>query len=341
MVLIGPHRLPPMPSNTEPLDTGASARPVRHLVATEATMAAGGLDGWQQRYQQLTPGRFLAEVQQATYGDVHVFREQTNQALLEEGEARRGYLSIALPHRECQDGWFAGYRMSGDTVLQAGNGKPLAMRTPPGLDLLGVTLPLPALERVLEREGEAGLLMRLQPATEVRRAASEEFRAAMLAVLAAAAVQSDLFNQRFVESAMRDALLMAVVSTLAHDSGDALLPTPPARRRLVAQAYEMVRAAPEAPWSVLALCERLGVSRRTLQYSFNEVTGLAPLEFVRAVRMNGVRQALRGRQAAELEGVGAVAARWGFTHLPRFAAQYRAFFGELPSVTVSKSTLKA
>ncbi|NUA26457.1 helix-turn-helix domain-containing protein [Cupriavidus basilensis] len=323
-----------MHSNTEPLDTGASGRPVRHLVATEAAMAATGLDGWQQRYQQLTPGHFLAQVQQATYGDVHVFRERTNLALLEEGEARRGYLSIALPHRECADGWFSGYRMSGDTVLRAGNGQPLAMRTPPSLDLLGVTLPLPALQRVMEREGVPELIARLRPATEVRRAASEDFRAAMLAVLAASAMQSEVFNQRFVESAMRDALLMAVVSTLTHDIGDALLPTPPARRRLVAQAYEMVRAAPEAPWSVLALCERLGVSRRTLQYSFNEVTGLAPLEFVRALRMNGVRQALGGRQAQE--PVGVVAARWGFNHLPRFAAQYRAFFGELPSETAGR-----
>ncbi|MDF3834858.1 helix-turn-helix domain-containing protein, partial [Cupriavidus basilensis] len=322
-----------MSSNITPLDTGASARPVRHLIATEAAMAAGGLDGWHQRYQQLTPGHFLARVQQATFGDVHVFREQTNQALLEEGEAKRGYLSIALPHRECEGGWFSGYRMSGDTVLRAGNGLPLAMRTPPALDLLGVTLPMPALQRALEREGDAGLITRLPPATEVRRAASEEFRAAMLAVLAATAAQSEVFNQRFVESAMRDALLMAVVSLLAHDRGDALLPTPPARRRLVAQAYEMVRAAPDAPWSVLILCERLGVSRRTLQYSFNEVTGLAPLEFVRALRMNGVRQALRSRQASEPALVGAVAARWGFNHLPRFAAQYRAFFGELPSAT--------
>ncbi|MNT82196.1 transcriptional regulator EutR [compost metagenome] len=94
-----------------------------------------------------------------------------------------------------------------------------------------------------------------------------------------------------------------------------------------------MRATPDHGWSILALCEQLGVSRRTLQYSFNEVTGLAPLDFVRAVRMNGVRQALR---AGPVEPVGTVAARFGFHHLPRFAAQYRAFFGELPSQTLAR-----
>ena len=76
-----------------------------------------------------------------------------------------------------------------------------------------------------------------------------------------------------------------------------------------------------------------GVSRRTLQYSFNEVTGPAPLDFVRAVRMNGARLACcapapripweRWRRAT------------AFTP-PRFAAQYREFFGELPSQMLAR-----
>ncbi|MFS8977871.1 helix-turn-helix domain-containing protein [Cupriavidus necator] len=329
-----------MPSTTPPAanDPGnaPALRGLRHVVADEAQAAAAELDGWQQRYQQLTPGMFRAEVSQVTYGDVHVFREQTTQALLEEGEAARGYVSLALPHVQCEDGWFHGYRMHGHALLCAGNGQALAMRTPRELDLTGLTMPLPALQRAVSlAAGEPRRLDAMPRVRQLRPAVGNELRTALLSVLATAAIEADVFSNRFVESAVRDALLLAAATSLI-DDGDRPrepLPTAGARRQLVADAYALVRATPDHGWSILALCEQLGVSRRTLQYSFNEVTGLAPLDFVRAVRMNGVRQALR---AGPVEPVGTVAARFGFHHLPRFAAQYRAFFGELPSQTLAR-----
>lgn len=313
----------------------AAARSVRHIVSDEPQSAAAELDGWQQRYQQLTPGAFRAEVSQVTYGDVHVFREQTSQALLEEGEARRGYVSVAMPEPQCDDGWFSGYALTGQSLAWAGNGRALALRTPRRLDLAGLTVPLPALERALVLAGaEPDAFVRAAPVRQVSKGIGSEFRAAMLSVLATATVDAEVFHNRFIESAIRDALLLAAATALVGDDHTTQpLPTIASRRRLVADAYQRIRAAPDENWSVLALCERLGVSRRTLQYSFNEVTGLSPLDFVRAVRMNGVRQALRTDAA---ESVGAAAARFGFHHLPRFAAQYRAFFGELPSATLGR-----
>lgn len=325
----------PTPSSPTPQEP-AAARTLRHIVADEAQAAAAELDGWQQRYQQLTPGVFRAEVSQVTYGDVHVFRELTSQSLLEEGEAARGYVSLALPDVQCQGGWFSGYAMDGQTLLCAGNGRALAMRTPLQLDLAGLTVPMPALQRAMALAGgETVPLERMAPMRQVEKGASREFRAVLLSVLATAAIDAEVFSNRFVESAMRDALLLAAATALVGDgiAGNEPLPTIPARRRLVADAYQMIRNAPDQPWSILSLCERLGVSRRTLQYSFNEVTGLSPLDFVRAVRMNGVRQALRTGAA---ESVGAAASSFGFQHLPRFAAQYRAFFGELPSATLAR-----
>ncbi|MBP0623251.1 helix-turn-helix domain-containing protein [Cupriavidus consociatus] len=327
---------PNQPPPTEPSAAATAPRALRHVVADEPQAAAAELDGWQQRYQQLTPGMFRAEVSQVTYGDVHVFREQTTQALLEEGEAARGYLSLALPHVHCEDGWFHGYRMHGYSLLCAGNGQALAMRTPRELDLTGLTMPLPALDRAVAlASGEPRRLDKLAGVRQLRPAVGNDLRAALLSVLATAAIEAEVFSNRFVESAIRDALLLAAATALIADDDRSRepLPTASARRQLVADAYALVRAAPDHGWSILALCERLGVSRRTLQYSFNEVTGLAPLDFVRAVRMNGVRLALR---AGPVEPVGAVAAQFGFHHLPRFAAQYRAFFGELPSQTLAR-----
>jgi len=56
------------------------------------------------------------------------------------------------------------------------------------------------------------------------------------------------------------------------------------------------------------------------------------VNYIRCVRLNGVRRELIGTRADALT-IGDAASRWGFFHLSHFAADYQALFGELPSHT--------
>jgi AraC family ethanolamine operon transcriptional activator len=86
--------------------------------------------------------------------------------------------------------------------------------------------------------------------------------------------------------------------------------------------------------SVPELCAATGVSRRALQYAFEDVLHLSPVTYLRAMRLNRVRAELLAGCA---DSVGDIAARWGFWHLSRFAAEYRELFGELPSATRTRA----
>jgi AraC family ethanolamine operon transcriptional activator len=105
------------------------------------------------------------------------------------------------------------------------------------------------------------------------------------------------------------------------------------RERLVRRADDYMRACLGEPLSLLELCRELGVSERTLHYAFQEVRGLSPMAYFRAVRLNAVRQELK--TAADTATVHEVAQRWGFWHTGEFAAAYRRLFGELPSQTLN------
>ena len=63
-----------------------------------------------------------------------------------------------------------------------------------------------------------------------------------------------------------------------------------------------------------------------------EITGLAPLAYIRSLRLNEVRRALRYGQGRR--SVSSVAYDWGFTHLSPCAQDYRRMFGELPSASL-------
>jgi AraC-like DNA-binding protein len=83
------------------------------------------------------------------------------------------------------------------------------------------------------------------------------------------------------------------------------------------------------------LASAAGVSPRTLESHFKTFLGTTPLGWLRRTRFASVRRALEsGRGEAT---VTRIALANGFGQLGRFAAEYRAIFGETPSATLRRS----
>jgi AraC family ethanolamine operon transcriptional activator len=105
------------------------------------------------------------------------------------------------------------------------------------------------------------------------------------------------------------------------------------RVQLVRKAREFILEHIDEPIQVIDVCRALGVSRRTLQSSYNEALGVNPVAYLRLLRLNGVRRDLRESPCAQTQ-VTEIAAKWGFWHLSRFSADYRQMFNERPSETL-------
>src|SRR5690606_7936493 len=103
----------------------------------------------------------------------------------------------------------------------------------------------------------------------------------------------------------------------------------PATPRSVRRVVDLVQGRPQDPHTLGDLARAAGVSARRLQEAFREHVGATPMEYLRSVRLDRVREELRRGDVAVTE----CAHRFGFTHLGRFAAAYRERFGELPSQT--------
>jgi AraC family ethanolamine operon transcriptional activator len=91
--------------------------------------------------------------------------------------------------------------------------------------------------------------------------------------------------------------------------------------------------------SVPELCRNFDISRRTLQYAFEQVLGMGPNAYLKLLRLNGVRRDL-SKRCALVKSVQQIAADWGFWHLSQFSKDYKQHFLELPSMTL-KRTLDA
>ena len=145
-----------------------------------------------------------------------------------------------------------------------------------------------------------------------------------------AQAQPDLLAER--GRLIEQECLRRFLATLARPNHDRTACQPPNRARLVRRAEDYMQAKLVEPVSVLDLCRELAISERTLHHAFQEVRGMSPMAYFKAVRLNGVRQELK--TAADSATVYEIARRWGFWHTGELAAAYRRLFGELPSQTL-------
>ncbi|MGI9342961.1 MAG: AraC family transcriptional regulator [Gammaproteobacteria bacterium] len=107
----------------------------------------------------------------------------------------------------------------------------------------------------------------------------------------------------------------------------------PETRAGLTRAEGWICANVTRPITRTELCEVSGLNVRTLTRGFEQRHGVGPIAFARARRLEAMQRALL---AAEPGGASVtdIAYDHGFSHLGRFATEYRRAFGELPSATL-------
>ena len=101
------------------------------------------------------------------------------------------------------------------------------------------------------------------------------------------------------------------------------------------RALEWLRSHLSEPVDLELLASVAGVRPRTLESHFKTFLGTTPLGWLRRTRFANARRELE-RGAADAT-VTRIALASGFVQLGRFAAEYRAIFGETPSTTLRRS----
>src|SRR5215471_16697474 len=100
------------------------------------------------------------------------------------------------------------------------------------------------------------------------------------------------------------------------------------RPQHVKRALAYMRANMAERITLAELVSACGVPERTLLRQFQRFVGLAPLAYLRRLRLNAARSELA--RAQNDDAISEIAIRCGFTHFGRFATEYRRLFGEMP-----------
>jgi transcriptional regulator GlxA family with amidase domain len=109
-------------------------------------------------------------------------------------------------------------------------------------------------------------------------------------------------------------------------------------REIVDRLDEFARANLGKPRNIKDICAALAIGQRTLARAVRTVRGTTPARHLHGLALFEVRAAL---QHPATRSVRQAALRCGFRELGRFAADYRAAFGENPSDTLRRGSAAA
>ncbi len=298
---------------------------------------ASAVREWHQTYSQITAGALESSLIQLNSARCHVFREHINQRVVQHGEAPRGKLCFAVPIAIPGSIRMQGREADDKSIFVLRGGEEFMFHMPMGMDLLAITFEQSFFDQALADtpwEQEIGMLLR-QPVIKVPQQRLEEARRRLLAIFSRALASGDagVPPQGEPPQALEQAMLEEMLRLVTDPACDrAQRHGSSTHSFIVEKCHRLAMSDAVNVPSVMDLCERLHVSRRTVQNSFRTVAETTPLNYLRSVRLNGVRRKLMSTAASELS-IGDAASAWGFFHLSHFAAEYQELFGELPSQT--------
>ena len=315
----------------------------RAVVTDDADCLAHSISGWSQDYEQLKGGRFSGSLSELCFGQTQLFLEQTSLALRQRCNVPAGHVWFGLPRCEDRCVRINGAAVQGGRIAVHRGGIDFELVTPDALAFLGIVVHEDVLmDYARQFECEDWLSKAIdRPALDVDEQKKLAVQRDCYAILQHPHGERRGTGASPLNQSLADSTLCALFSLL-HDARPALDDRHAGRQRhrLVERADAYVRAHSDRLVTVSELCTQLNTSRRALQSGFQEVLGVGPHAYIRAISLNGVRSHLRN-PSSPYASVQDAAAAYGFWHMSQFAVDYRELFGERPSDTLKRRLVAA
>ena len=300
------------------------------------------LPGWEQEYQQLGCGQFSGTLAFAEVQDFALIRETTNMALHESLMPPKDQMIVGMCLSSENSPTFNGKDFDQNSLIMIDGQHSHDIRTAGFVELLGISVNRDYFfSKIHEQEVRIATDSIKSSVTQLEPRAAEMLRQYFILVSdilqRREETRSETLTPRMLANSTISSIALAVSLSMQDKYLDTTTPKSQHRRdRIVQHAIEYMRKNAGEEIGILDVCAATHVSRRTLQYCFEERLKISPLQYLKALRLNQARRQLKHLVELQLaheneNTIASVAALCGFNHASRFACDFKRMFGELPS----------
>ena len=303
-------------------------------IARDAWTHGAALSGWEHEYEQVKPGRFSGNVNTAWLGPLQIIHERIDHSFKYRGTPWAGsrvffsYLSGSgdafYDNRPVGTSALVTHRWNGVERISCSDRINLMIVAIDENFFTQYLAPLPGFETLVRTPQPVCYTSNPGLVTEFQQTAYDALQELI--------ISPELLSNERLRAGLQQRVLDSILAVVGDTGGERPRPPAPSTRAyIVARAIDYIEPRLADPIAVRDLCATVRICPRTLSYAFSKVLGASPKAYLLASRLNRAHRDLTDARAHA--SIQSIAARWGFTHMGRFAQYYRAAFGELPSMT--------
>jgi AraC family transcriptional regulator, ethanolamine operon transcriptional activator len=310
---------------------------IKHSITRNADEQEIGLLHWRQGYDQLSSGPFEGKVTDIWVNGTQLFRETINCRTGQSGRAWDGSFVICMPISLARGSLFAEQPVPRGAIICARGGQEFSLITQSDSDIMGLAIPGETLAEAMGQDSFRVFEEQFPREPAVISCANHhlnKLKNILVALLSEPNAQLEFISSPQLHQSF-DLAVAGFMSSFVSSAKTIELPSRSFRGRcqMVQMITAYVLANADKGVTIADLSAHFNLSRRMLNYYFQEVLAINPVYYFRQLRLNAVRKDLRmAREQGVL--VRDVAEKWGFFHFSRFSAEYRQLFGEYPSFTL-------
>jgi AraC-like DNA-binding protein len=252
-----------------------------------------------------------------------------------EFENDRANYHVLIPLNGCLESRYRGQPLTSTPTLASiyrPDAEMAATWWPGGSRHLAVKIDQVAVDRALEAliQGSLSSPVEFDPSLPLIAGAAQEWVRLLLLVHRQLENPNSMVGHSLVLAPLVESLIHGFLLVTNHPYRESLAtPAEPGRSAAVSDAMSLIEAGPHLPLTTSQLAMQCHVSVRSLQEGFRRHLGMSPMAYLREVRLRRAHSDLRAAHPSHTT-VAAVAHRWGFTHLGRFATAHKLMYGETP-----------
>lgn len=314
---------------------------VLHLITSDPEEISDLVPTWDQEYLQLKRGQFAWEGTAIHIGDFQFLEELLGMSTLVRGQIPEGTVAIGLPHNPLGADYYLGHEVTAQTFMKGHHSHPFDLKINQQLGYIIMVVPINCVLKFAEqtqqpfREQEL-----LSPGIVIPEFAAYQNLAFYLKELL---VLLKAHPEKLTASTTGPSLAQIIIAdslplfmdVLTSEASTNLSENDSNYRRLAKKAEQFAYEHIEDPITLQQLCENLQTNQRSLNYAFQAVYGVAPMDYLKILRLNQARHALRSADP-KISRVMEIAGRFGFWHMGQFSGDYKRMFGETPSTTLKR-----